>query len=155
MRRSSLAGVAVTAAALAVLLSAPSFAGDKEDVAAAAVKWTDAFSEEMPDRIVALYDKEAVLWGTLSPKRNDDTAAIRDYMVGAFAALPARKVVFGNQLIRIYGDTAINSGDYTFSFTRDGKPQSLPARYSFVYRKTAGGWAIVDHHSSPMPTPPR
>jgi uncharacterized protein (TIGR02246 family) len=147
---------AATVAALMVILPpAPSVAGDKEDVAAAAAKWTEAFSDEKPDRIVALYDKEAVLWGTLSPKRNDDTAAIRNYMVGAFAALPARKVVFGDQLIRVYGDTAINSGDYTFSFTRDGKAQSLPARYSFVYRKSAGGWAIVDHHSSPMPTPPR
>ena len=37
------------------------WAGDKEDVATATAKWAQAFSEEKPDAILALYDKEAVL----------------------------------------------------------------------------------------------
>lgn len=130
-------------------------AGDKEDVAAAAAKWADAFSAETPDRILALYDHDAVLWGTLSPKRRDNPEAIRDYMVNAFKALPGHKVVFGDQLIRVYGDTAINTGYYTFSYNKDGESQSLPARYSFVYVKRNGQWMIVDHHSSAMPAPPK
>jgi len=130
-------------------------AGDKEDVAAATANWAEAFSDEKPDRILALYDKEAVLWGTLSPKRRDNPEAIRDYMVTAFAALPGHKVSFGDQLIRIYGDTAINTGYYTFSFMKDGESKTLLARYSFVYVKRNGRWMIVDHHSSAMPVPPK
>jgi uncharacterized protein (TIGR02246 family) len=133
----------------------PSWAGDSEDVAAAAAKWTQAFSDDTPDRIVALYDKEAVLWGTLSPKRRDHAEAIRDYMVSAFAALPGHTVSFGDQLIRVYGDTAVNTGYYTFSYSKEGQPKSLPARYSFVYVKRNGAWMIVDHHSSAMPAPPQ
>jgi hypothetical protein len=56
---------------LIVLLGVASTAwagNDKEDVAAAAAKWADAFSAETPDRILALYDREAVLWGTSSPQ---------------------------------------------------------------------------------------
>jgi len=43
-------------------LASTAWAGDKEDVAAAAAKWADAFSAETPDRVLALYDREAVLW---------------------------------------------------------------------------------------------
>ncbi len=93
-------------------LASTAWAGDKEDVAAAAAKWADAFSAETPDRVLALYDREAVLWGTLSPKRRDNPEAIRDYMLNAFKALPDHKVSFGDQLIRVYGDMAINSGYY-------------------------------------------
>jgi len=131
---------------------APSaWAGDKEDVAAATAKWAQVFTDDNPDPILALYDKEAVMWGTLSPARRDNPAAIRDYFEKAFKALPGHKVAFGDQLIRVYGNTAINTGYYTFSFVKDGNPTSLPARYSFVYVKRNGDWKIVDHHSSKSP----
>jgi uncharacterized protein (TIGR02246 family) len=127
------------------------WAGDKEDVAAATAKWAEVFTDDNPDPILALYDKEAVMWGTLSPTRRDDPAAIRDYFVKAFKALPGHKVTFGDQLIRVYGNTAINTGYYTFSFVKDGEAKSLPARDSFVYVKHNGAWKIVDFHSSKMP----
>ena len=53
--------------------------------------------------------------------------------------------------VRVYGDTAINSGYYTFSYEKDGQPTQLPARYSFALVKRDGKWLIVDHHSSTMP----
>ena len=127
------------------------WAGEKEDVAAATAKWAEVFTDDNPDPILALYDTEAVMWGTLSPTRRDDPAAIRDYFVKAFKALPGHKVTFGDQLIRVYGNTAINTGYYTFSFVKDGEAKSLPARYSFVYVKRNGDWKIVDFHSSKMP----
>jgi len=127
---------------------------DKDEVAAATAKWAEAFGDATPDRVLALYDKEAVLWGTLSPKRRDTPELIRDYFVTAFNALPGHKVSFGDQLIRVYGKTAINTGYYTFSFTRNGEARTLPARYSMVFINRDGKWMIVDHHSSAMPTPP-
>jgi uncharacterized protein (TIGR02246 family) len=134
-------------------LASTTWAGDKEEVAAAAAKWAQAFNAETPDQILALYDHDAVLWGTLSPTRRDNAEAIRDYMVNAFKALPGHKVSFGDQLIRVYGNMSINTGYYTFTYTKDGESKSLPARYSFVYAKRNGQWMIIDHHSSAMPTP--
>jgi len=64
-------------------------------------------------------------------------------------------VQFGDQLIRVYGNTAINTGYYTFNYVKDGKPAAIPARYSFVYVKQGGKWLIVDHHSSAVPAPPK
>ncbi len=154
MNRAAISFTLLTLLVCALLLSTAR-ASDKEDVAAAAAKWADAFSAETPDRILALYDREAVLWGTLSPKRRDNPEAIRDYMVNGFKALPDHKVTFGDQLIRVYGDMAINTGYYTFTYTKDGESKTLPARYSFVYLKRNGQWIIVDHHSSAMPVPPK
>ena len=73
----------------------------------------------------------------------------------AFKVLPNLKVAFGEQLIRVYGTTAVNTGYYTFSFVKDGEPKTLPARYSFALVKDGENWMIVDHHSSAMPPPPR
>jgi uncharacterized protein (TIGR02246 family) len=137
-----------------MLLAAPAaWAGDKEDVAAATAEWAKIFVHDDPDHILALYAKDAVLWGTLSTTRRDTPAALREYFVGAFKALPGHTVTFGDQHIRVYGPTAINTGYYTFSYVKDGKPASIPARYSLVYVKQGGKWLIVDHHSSAMPAP--
>jgi len=150
----------VVTAALAlsiVLLSFVSNAlvGPKEEVAEATLAWGRALGEDDPDKVLAFYSDDAVLWGTLSPTVRADRAALRDYFVTAFKVLPGLKVVFGDQLIRVYGGTAVNTGYYTFSYVKDGETKTFPARYSFTYVKSGERWLIVDHHSSAMPPPPR
>lgn len=122
-----------------------------KEIAGAAAKWAAIFVDDNPDAILSLYDDGAVLWGTLSPKLLVGKSELRGYFERAYKALPGHKVAFGEQVIRVYGDVAVNSGYYTFSYVKDGQAQTLPARYSFVYRKRAGNWLIVDHHSSRMP----
>lgn len=140
---------------LTLLLSlvAPSLvvAGSKEDVAAATQAWIDGMNSHSAERVVALYDPEAVLWGTRSPTLRDSPATVRDYFKVLQTVPPSYKVVVGEQRIRIYGDIAINTGTDTFSEDRDGKPVTRPARFSFVYRNRDGRWLIVDHHSSAVP----
>ena len=60
----------------------------EEAVAAAVDRWATVLAENNPDTIVALYSKDAVLWGTLSPTVRSDPAALKAYFVGAFQALP-------------------------------------------------------------------
>src|SRR5438552_19129704 len=113
------------------LLFAPAAtAGPKEDGAAATSTWARALGEDDPDKVLPLYSDDAVLWGTLSPTVRADRAALRDYFVTAFKVLPGLKVAFGDQLIRVNGNAAVNTGYYTFSYTKDGETKSLPARYS-------------------------
>ena len=80
---------------------------------------------------------------------------MREYFVAVAKAVPGVKVDFGDQLIRVYGNAAINSGYYTFSWIKDGETKSLPARYTFTYVNDGGRWLIVDHHSSALPSPPK
>ena len=150
----------IMSAGFALNLALSSFAtaasaGPKEDVAAAASKWAEALAQDDPEKVLPLYSDDAVLWGTLSPKVRADRAALRDYFVTAFKVLPGLKVTFGDELIRVYGGTAVNTGYYTFSYVKDGETKSLPARYSFTYVHNGDNWLIVDHHSSAMPPPPK
>jgi uncharacterized protein (TIGR02246 family) len=149
--------VSATLALSIVLLSFASnaLAGAKEEVAEATLAWGRALGEDDPDKVLPFYSNDAVLWGTLSPTVRADRAALRDYFITAFKVLPGLKVAFGDQLIRVYGSTAVNTGYYTFSYVKDGETKSLPARYSFTYVKSGERWLIVDHHSSAMPSPPR
>jgi uncharacterized protein (TIGR02246 family) len=140
-------------------IALPVWADDEADVTAAMNMWQDYLAKgttEDPGEILTLYADDGVLWGTLSSKRRDDPAAIRDYFVNAYKVLPNLTVAFEDPNIRVYGgDAAINTGYYTFSYEKDGAMQSLPARYSFTLVKRDGDWQIVDHHSSAMPQPPK
>jgi uncharacterized protein (TIGR02246 family) len=150
--------IVITGLALSIVLLsfAPiASAGPKEDVAASTLAWAQALGEDNPDKVLPLYSDDAVLWGTLSPIVRADRAALRDYFVTAFKVLPGLKVAFGDQLIRVYGSTAVNTGYYTFSYVKDGETKIFPARYSFTYVKSGENWLIFDHHSSAMPPPPK
>ena len=124
------------------------------EIMAATTAWIDAMSSHDAERVVALYDPEAVLLGTTSPTLRDNPATVQDYFKFLRTAPPYYKGVLGEQRIRVYGDVAINTGTYTFiGPARDaaGTPISRPARFSFVYRNRNGRWLIVDHHSSAVP----
>jgi len=125
------------------------------EIAAATQAWIDAMSSHDAKRVVALYDADAVLWGTRSPSLRDTPATVRDYFNILSTVPPSYKPVLGEQRIRVYGDIAINTGTYTFSEVRDGKEIVRPARFSFVYRNHNGRWLIVDHHSSAVPEAPK
>lgn len=153
--RPSIATVLFILACSLLLTNSGVSAGPKEDVAAATMTWGETLGLNDPDKIVLLYAADGVLWGTVSPTVRSDRASMREYFVTAFKALPGLKVSFGQQLIRVYGDTAVNTGYYTFSYVKDGETKTLPARYSFTFVKDGGRWMIVDHHSSAVPAPPR
>jgi len=150
--------VSSVALALSIVLwsfAANGLVGPKEEIAEATLAWGQALGQDDPDKVLPFYADDAVLWGTLSPTVRADRSALRDYFVTAFKILPDLKVTFGDQLIRVYGNSAVNTGYYTFSYVKDGETKSLPARYSFTYVKNGEHWLIVDHHSSAMPPTPR
>jgi uncharacterized protein (TIGR02246 family) len=122
----------------------------QDQVAAATDAWREAYDSRDPARIIALYDPEAVFWGTTSQTIRPTPDAIAEYFQDA-GARPNARVTFGELYIRVYGDVAINSGDYTFTDVRDGNPVTTPARFSMVFANRDGTWLIVDHHSSRVP----
>jgi uncharacterized protein (TIGR02246 family) len=128
----------------------------KQQVATATQAWIDAMGSHDQARVLALYEPEAVLWGTTSSAIRDNPSSIREYFDFLPTAPPYYKGVLGEQRIRVYGDMAINTGTYTFigpALDAAGKPVSRPARFSFTYRNRDGRWLIVDHHSSAVPAP--
>jgi uncharacterized protein (TIGR02246 family) len=126
----------------------------KTDVEAATRTWATAFNSCDIDSLVKLYDADAVFWGTSSPTIRKSPAEIREYFERGCSTNLHIQVAIGEQNIRIFGDTAINSGAYMFTALIGGQPRPIPARFSFAYRKKDGQWLIVDHHSSALPAPP-
>lgn len=149
-------GIASTVLSLSIgllSLASSALAEPKAEVAAATSAWGQALAD--PEKVTSLYSDDAVLWGTAAPKIRSGRAAVREYFVGVAKAVPGVKIDFGEQLIRVYSNAAVNSGYYTFSWVKDGETKSLPARYSFTYVKDGDRWLIVDHHSSALPSPPK
>ena len=147
-RRSALAGaIAATVFAISPVLAEP-----KDDVAAVLKEWAAAFSVHDVERILKLYSPNAVLWGTTAISLRSTPDEIREYFVGAFR-IPNVTVSFDSQTIRIFGNTAVVAGSYTFTARRDGHTQDNPARYSFTLVKEGDRWLIVDHNSSHVPGP--
>jgi uncharacterized protein (TIGR02246 family) len=146
--------LATSSTALLLLAAIPAIADDKAEVKVAIESWGKTVADGCtsdPNKIADLYAKDGVLWGTLSPSIRSDAAGIQDYFKGACVKLPNLTVEFKDHLVRVYGNTAVDSGTYVFSFDKDGAKTDLPARYTFVLVKNGGQWQIVDHHSSAMP----
>jgi uncharacterized protein (TIGR02246 family) len=142
--------------ALSVLLTGfPAIAGVKDDVASATKTWAEAMSAHDIEKVVSLYDPEAVLWGTRSPTLRADPVKVREYFDILKTVPPSYKATLVDQHVRVFGDMAINTGRYTFSQEENGKEVLRPARFSFVYRKSGDRWLIVDHHSSAVPEAPK
>lgn len=118
----------------------------KDQVAAATAAWAAAFNSKDPARISGLYSADAVVWGTGAKTIATTPSAITEYFKEQ-AKFPNLRVVLGESHIRIFGDMAINTGNYTFTFPKG----ELPARYTFVFQYREGRWLIVDHHSSRVP----
>lgn len=122
----------------------------KQQVAEATAAWVTAYNSRDPARITALYDPEAVFWGTTAKTVSANPESIAEYFKNA-PKNPNARVSLGEQHIRVYRDVAVNTGYYTFSNVRDGKPVANAARYTFVYQNRGGKWLIIDHHSSRVP----
>ncbi|MGB0414261.1 MAG: SgcJ/EcaC family oxidoreductase [Coraliomargarita sp.] len=109
-------------------------------------KWNAALQTGEPKNVAALYETNAILLPTVSNKVRHNHAEIEDYFVAFLAKGPVGKIDESN--VRTFGDVAINSGVYTFTF-KDGA--SVQARFTYVYRWNGQDWKIVEHHSSAMP----
>jgi len=119
---------------------------DEKQIAALFDEWNNALQTGDPEKVTALYETNGILLPTVSNKVRHNHAEIEDYFVHFLAKGPQGKIDESN--IRTFGQIAINSGIYTFSF-KDGS--SVQARFSFVYRWNGQRWMIVEHHSSITP----
>lgn len=108
--------------------------------------WNRALQTGDPKQVAALYETDAILLPTISNKVRHNHEELEDYFVNFLAKGPVGKIDESN--VRTFGDVAINSGVYTFTFNDGARVQ---ARFTYVYRWNGQKWLIVEHHSSQMP----
>ena len=124
---------------------------DVSAVTAVIQAWVDAFNAHDAARVSALYDDQAVLWGTLSTDMVTSVDAIDAYFDRTFQFNPPPTVHLGENLVRMFGGAAVASGGYTLAFEIAGQSHLMPARFSFTLHRMCDQWRIVDHHSSLVP----
>ncbi|HIK18999.1 MAG TPA: SgcJ/EcaC family oxidoreductase [Leptolyngbyaceae cyanobacterium M33_DOE_097] len=112
-------------------------------------RWNAALQSGKPEVVAENYSEQAILLPTLSSQVRHNRAEITDYFRQFTALKPVGKIEEHN--IQIFGDTAIDSGIYSFTGVKDNQPFKVVARYSFVYHQQGDRWLIVEHHSSLLP----
>lgn len=120
---------------------------DTASVAAALHRWATAFNQGDTKVIVSLYETNATLWGSYSTALICSHEDIRSYFDAAFALRPRLEVRIGEYRAAIYGQTAVASGEYTFTQGED----VMSARFSLTFVKLGDFWRVVQHHSSALP----
>ena len=139
------------------LFSANTFAKtpDSAGVIKAYNAWCDAIGKARGNAllVVKYYAPHAILLPTLSDKiLFNEHNQLNDY----FADLTSYKDIRceTKKLITSMNgeDFAMTSGFYYFIFNdKDGNKITIPARFTFVYKKYDHQWLILQHHSSVLP----
>jgi len=121
-----------------------------EQIKALFADWNAALATGDPQKVADRYAPNAVLLPTVSNKVRSSRAEIVDYFEHFLQNRPSGTILDSHVAV-LNTDDAIDAGTYRFALTKDGKPATVDARYTFVYEKIDGKWLIVNHHSSAMP----
>ncbi len=147
---------------LTVLLAATTLAAcshhydDATDKAAenALNNWIAAVESKDVNRVVKLYDDDAVLLATFGAKPILTQEARADYFKNKIFTRKNLKITVNELHTERDGDIALANGIYTFSFKQGSQTVKVPARFSFVFEEETEGWEIEAHHSSVVPREP-
>jgi len=112
--------------------------------------WNTALATGDAQKVADRYAPNAVLLPTVSNQVRSTRAEIVDYFEHFLQNKPSGTILDSHVAV-LNADDAIDAGTYRFALTKDGKPTTVDARYTFVYEKVDGKWLIVNHHSSAMP----
>ncbi len=114
--------------------------------------WNDALASGDPERVAALYTRDAVLLPTFSGRVLQGREAIAGYFRSFLKQRP--QALIGQHVAHVGCNMASDVGIYTFSVMDDtGLSREVAARYTFLYRFQDGHWRILHHHSALLPTP--
>jgi uncharacterized protein (TIGR02246 family) len=120
-------------------------AGPNEDAVAARANWEQAYNSGDADKFVALYTKDAILFGSTA-QLFSGSDGVRTY----FSKLPAGiKVKMGDQQAIAAGpDVVLSSGFADFTFPNG---TVVPFRLTLAFVKVDGKWLVAQHHGSTVP----
>ncbi|WP_231114708.1 SgcJ/EcaC family oxidoreductase [Lentzea aerocolonigenes] len=121
-----------------------------EQIKALFADWNAALATGDAQKVADHYAPNAVLLPTVSNQVRSTRAEIVDYFEHFLQNKPSGTILDSHVAV-LNADDAIDAGTYRFALTKDGKPTTVDARYTFVYEKIDGKWLIVNHHSSAMP----
>ncbi|MFT7775782.1 DUF4440 domain-containing protein [Roseateles sp.] len=120
------------------------------DLMQALQEWKDAYNARDARRLQSLYAPGALITDDEYSAVPLEGAALPEFF-DQMAQRPTARMrwIVGN--LKLFGDTAVRSGEYEFSEQSGGQVRNKPARYSFAYQRIGGRWLIVLQHSTVRP----
>lgn len=131
---------------------APPALPSEAEVAANFDRWKAALATKDPKTVTALFAPNAVLEPTVSNDIRETPAEVEAYFVDFLKLSPA-PTLNERKITVLDENTAMDTGIWTFDLVRNGKPEFVTARYSFVWEKIGADWKIQLLHSSLLPEP--
>jgi uncharacterized protein (TIGR02246 family) len=132
---------------IVVGLSLPQFAkaGPSEDAAVVRAQWEQVYNSGDADKFVALYTKDATLFGSTSQLFNG-SEGVRAY----YSKIPPGiKVKMGDQQAIAVGSNVLLSSGFADFTLKNGTV--IPYRLTLALVKVDGRWLVAQHHGSPVP----
>tara|TARA_R110000782_G_C14644807_1_gene396082 strand:+ start:20 stop:439 length:420 start_codon:yes stop_codon:yes gene_type:complete len=117
--------------------------------ASAVENWLDTLCQHDTEKVLALYDPNATLLGTLADRMKTGHRELKDYFDYFLQRKPCGTIT--QMKVSEFGNIAVVNGTYDFDLTEDGKTNTVAARYTFVLNKVDNQWLIKTHHSSLQP----
>jgi len=114
--------------------------------------WVDAMVCPKNDvhKVLELYHPHAILIPTFSPILCTTEEQRHAYFKNLIT-LPTLSISTEELISIECNKVIVNSGLYTFRYLAGDRQITVPARFSFVYKKFDNQWLIVSHHSSIVP----
>lgn len=111
--------------------------------------WAEVVSSGHVEDVLSLYATDAILVPTLSDEIGEREDERRRYFE-VFLSNENLRCTITTQKKRVSRKlgTVVIGGLYTFRFQRDGREQTVPARFLFTFEEINGRWLITGHHSS-------
>ncbi|MCS0504748.1 nuclear transport factor 2 family protein [Ancylobacter mangrovi] len=111
--------------------------------------WAEVISSGDVASVLALYAPDAILVPTLSNEIGEREEERRRYFE-SFLSNQGLRCTISSQKKRVSRKlgTVVIGGLYTFDFIRNGRAESVPARFLFTFEEIDGRWLITGHHSS-------
>ena len=120
-------------------------AGPNEDAAAARAQWEEVYNSGDADKFVALYTKDATLFGSTA-QLFTGSDGVRAY----YSKLPPGiKAKMGDQQAIAVGSNVLLSSGFASFTLKDGTV--IPYRLTLALVQVGGQWLIAQHHGSPVP----
>jgi len=113
--------------------------------------WSVFFKNKNLNAIMRLYSNNAVLLATFNKDILQGRGNIMPYFVNLFKKENLNVVFDDKPIISPIDDAYVISGNYTFSYTENGKRVEVKARYSYVIEERGQNSRIINHHSSVRP----
>jgi len=120
------------------------------DLMQALEDWKDAYNGRDPRRLQQLYAPGALITDDEYSAVPLEGVALPSFF-DQMAQRPTARMRWMTGNLKLFGDTAVRSGEYEFTEQVEGQTKTRPARYSFAYQRIEGRWLIVLQHSTARP----